>query len=152
MPELLTHLAAARLPAVFLRRRWVQALFVFGTFMPDIASKGFQVVTSSHFHFTVPTHSLLGVIVLSYLASLFIEERGRGAAFGALAAGALLHVGVDLLKDNLGSGAAFLLHPFSTASTELGLIHPYELTLLPFDAALLVALWLVERRLRRVRQ
>jgi hypothetical protein len=62
-------------------------------------------------------------------------------------------VAVDLLKDNLGEGAAFLLYPFSTRGTELGLVDPENVIFfLPFDAALLLGAWILRRKVRRVRE
>ncbi len=153
MPDLFTHLAVARAPAVLLRSPAVRTFLIAGTFLPDIAAKGLYWGTWSHTHTTHPTHSIMGLAVLCFLAALFIEERLRGAAFAALYGGALLHVGVDLFKHNLGTGAAYLFYPFSTRGVEFGWIDAENvLLLLPFDVALLAALWGVERRRKRVHE
>ncbi len=152
MPDLFTHYASARLPAAFLRDRRIAALVVIGTFLPDLAAKGLYWLTRSPEPWAVPTHSLPGLLVLSYLAALFLEERLRGRAFAALTAGAFLHVAVDILKGYLGVGAARLLFPFSLRGTELGLIKSEDvLWLLPIDALLVLAAWAIERRRRDVR-
>ena len=84
MADLFTHLVAARVPACALSHPRLVALFVIGTFLPDLAAKGlFWVARTAPGH-TVPTHSILGVLLLSYVASLFIDSGFRGQAFGAL--------------------------------------------------------------------
>jgi len=153
MADLLTHWAAAQLPAAFSRDRRIAALIVIGTFLPDLVSKGLFWVTRVEGDFTTPTHSLPGLVVLSYGAALFIEARLRRPAFFAILAGGWIHVAVDLLKDNMGMGAAHLFYPFSASHFELGLVDPLNVVLLaPIDLAILLLAWLLERRLRRVQQ
>lgn len=153
MADLFTHFAAASLPAAMVRDRRIAALLVIGTFLPDLASKGLYWVTRSAPDFTVPTHSILGLALLSYAAALFVEERLRRPALAALFAGGLLHVAVDLIKDNLGSGSAYLFYPLSTRSTEIPLIDPENVILLvPFDIAVLAFAWILERKRVAVRQ
>ncbi len=153
MADLLTHWAAAQLPASLSRDRRIAALVVIGTFLPDLVSKGLYWVLQSGGDFTTPTHSLLGLALIAYGAALFVEERLRRPAFIALLVGGLVHVAVDLLKDNLGMGAAYLFQPFSTASYELGLIDSLNMILLvPLDLGILLLAWILERRLRRVQQ
>lgn len=151
MPDLFSHLAASRLPAAFLRDRRLQALLVFGGFLPDVASKTLYWVAWANADFIEPFHSLAGLFVLSYVAALFVEEPMRKGAFAALYGGSLLHVGLDLVKDNLGTGSASLFYPFSTRGFELGWIDPENVILLIPAAALVLALTLrLERRFRRV--
>lgn len=153
MPDLFTHLAVARLPASFLRDPRLAVLVVLGTFMPDLTAKGLYWVLRSGDDFDLPSHTLAGVLLLSYTASLFLETRLRTRGFAALAAGGLLHVGVDILKANLGMGCSYFFYPLSLQAFELGVIDPIDITLLfPLDLALLAVAWAIERRLRRVRQ
>lgn len=151
MPDFLTHLAAARVPGILIRDPRVQALFIVGTFLPDLAAKGLYWVMAAHAHFTTPTHSILGLVALCYLACLFVEAPLRRPAFFALYGGALLHVALDLFKDNMGSGVGHLFHPLTLYSPEFSLIDPENVVLLvPVDGAILVAAWMWERRLRHV--
>ncbi len=153
MADLLTHLASARIPGIFLRDRRVQALLVLGSFLPDIVSKGLYHVTRSSDNFIVPSHSVTGLLALCFALSFLLEERIRRPGFGALLAGAYLHLAVDLLKDQGGAGLLGVFHPFSPAGFQLGLVDPENvILLLPIDVAILVGAWLLERRLRRVRQ
>lgn len=152
MPDLLTHLAAARLPAACLRDRRLAALLVIGTFLPDIAAKGLYWVLKVPDLYDTPTHTLIGVLLISYAASLFLEERLRKAGFVALAVGGVIHVGVDMLKMSFGVGGAYFFYPFSTWHDSIELIDPINVTvLLPFDLAILAVAWVLERRLLRVR-
>lgn len=124
-----------------------------GTFLPDIAAKGIYWVFQTRETFAHATHSLLGVVLISYLACLFVEDSIRRPGFFLLAAGGVIHVLVDLIKDNLGAGSARLFLPFSTRGLEFGWIDPENVVfLVPMDAAILGAAWLLERRFARVQQ
>jgi membrane-bound metal-dependent hydrolase YbcI (DUF457 family) len=153
MPDLFTHLVAARVPGAFLRDKRLQALLVIGTFMPDIAYKGLYWVMQTRETFGAATHSFVGVLLISYLCCLFLEEAIRRPGFVALAAGAMIHVLVDFIKFNLGAGSCRPLLPFSPAGVELGWIDPENVVLLiPIDAAILAVAWFLERRFARVQQ
>jgi len=153
MPDLFTHLVAARVPGSFVRDKRLQALLVIGTFMPDIAFKGLYWIMQTRESFAAPSHSIVGVLIISYLACLFIDEALRRPAFIALAAGAMIHIAVDLIKFNLGAGACRPLLPFSSAGMELGWIDSENVVyLIPIDAAILAAAWFLERRFARVQQ
>lgn len=153
MPDLFSHLAAARLPAAFLRDRRLAALLVIGTFLPDIAAKGVYWVLKSGDHYDVPTHGLLGMLLVSYLAALFLEEGLRPAGFRALAAGGLVHIALDMLKENYELGGPAFFYPFLTRNFNAGVIDPINLAvLLPIDVAILGAAWAIERKRRHVPQ
>jgi membrane-bound metal-dependent hydrolase YbcI (DUF457 family) len=150
MSDLFTHYAGARLAAAGLRSREAAAYVVVGTFLPDLVSKGLYWILRAHPHFDEPAHSLPGLLLLCYLASLFTPEAGRPRAFAALLAGALLHVFIDLFKENLGLGSARLLMPFSTWSLEFGWILAEDVVfLLPAAVAALGLARLLERRRER---
>jgi membrane-bound metal-dependent hydrolase YbcI (DUF457 family) len=153
MSDLFTHLVAARVPGVLVRDRRLVALLVIGTFLPDLASKGLYWVLRSGDLYGFGTHSILGVLALSYLAALFIEEKLRPPACAMLAVGGLIHLAVDHLKDSMDVGPSCLFLPFFTRSVELGWIDPENVVLLvPLSAVILAATLMIERRLARVRQ
>jgi membrane-bound metal-dependent hydrolase YbcI (DUF457 family) len=153
MADLFTHFVAARVPGAFVRDRRLQALLVIGTFLPDIAGKGLYWVLRNPDSSVQSTHSIAGILLISYLACLFVEESFRRPSFFALAAGTAIHVLVDMTKDNLGAGAVFPFLPISTRGVELGWIDPENVVLLiPIDAAILGVAWILERRFRRVQQ
>jgi membrane-bound metal-dependent hydrolase YbcI (DUF457 family) len=151
MPDLLTHYASARLPALALRDDRLQALLVAGAFLPDVVSKGLHWVARAPDHFASPSHSPVGLLLLCYLAALLLAPALRRAGFACLYAGGLLHLALDVLKENVGHGAARLFLPFDLRSVELGWIPMEDVVyLLPFDAVVLIAVVLVERSRRRV--
>ena len=153
MPDLFSHLATSRVPAAFLRDRRLQALLLFGSFLPDVASKTLYWVAWANSDYIEPFHSLTGLLILSYIVALFFEEPLRKGAFAALYGGSLLHAALDLVKDNLGTGSASLLYPFSTRGFELGWIDPENVIwLIPAAAVLLLLVHGLERRYRRVPQ
>lgn len=150
MPDLFTHFAAAGLPAAFLRERRLRALLIAGTFLPDIVSKGLYWVARAGEPFSSPSHSLLGLLLLCYAAAQALHLPLRRAGFACLYGGALLHLFLDLLKENLGIGSLRPFLPFSPASVELGWIPTEDVVLLlPLDVGVLLLTWLLERRLRR---
>lgn len=152
MPDLLTHWAAAAVPATALRDRRLQAVLVLGTFLPDVVSKGLQRIVLAPTYFSDPSHSFVGLIPLAYGFSLFLEAGWRKAGFIAIYAGAVLHVLLDLVKSNLGGAGMRIFTPFSLAPAELGLISTENVIyLLPLDVLVLLACFLVDRRRRAVR-
>lgn len=153
MPDLFTHYVAARAPGILVRDPRLVALLVIGTFLPDLAAKGLYWIFLTGDTYPVATHSLLGVVLISYLACLFVDEALRRPGFAMLALGGFIHLLLDMIKDNLGSGAVRPFLPFSPFALELGWIDPENVVLLvPIDAALLAAILLYERRRNRVRQ
>jgi hypothetical protein len=150
MPDLLTHLAAARVPAAFLRDRRRQALVIAGTFLPDLGSKGLYFVAQAPERFAAPTHSLVGLLLLCYLAALFLDAPLRRAGFACLYGGALVHLFLDLLKEHIGIGAIHPFLPFHPGAFELGWIPTEDVVLLlPLDVGVLLLAWIFERRRRR---
>ncbi len=153
MPDLLTHWASARIPGMFVRDRRILAFLIFGSFLPDLAAKLPRILVWTDREFLGPSHSLVGLLLICYAASLFVEERLRKPAFGALWAGGLLHLALDLTKDYVGIYSAGLLYPFSIRKFELRWIDPEDVVLLmpPAAAVLVLAAW-IERRYRHVHQ
>jgi len=153
MPDLFTHYVAARAPGILVRDPRLVALLVIGTFLPDLVAKGLYWVFLTEETYLLATHSLLGVLLISYLACLFVDEALRRPGFAMLTLGGLIHLLLDMIKDNLGSGAVRPFLPFSPFALELGWIDPENVVLLvPIDAALLAAILLYERSRNRVRQ
>jgi len=153
MPDLFTHYVAARAPGILVRDPRLVALLVIGTFLPDLVAKGLYWFFLTEETYPLATHSLLGVLLISYLACLFVDEALRRPGFAMLTLGGLIHLLLDMIKDNLGSGAVRPFLPFSPFALELGWIDPENVVLLvPIDAALLAAILLYERSRNRVRQ
>lgn len=153
MPDLFTHFVAARAPGVFIRDRRLVALLAIGTFLPDLVGKGLYWVLQCGESFSAASHSIVGVLLVSYLACLFIDEKLRRPGFAMLTAGGLIHLALDLIKNNLGSGSVHPLLPFHPFAVELGWIDPENVILLvPIDAVVLVAILLFERSRDRVRK
>jgi len=153
MPDLFTHFVAARLPGAFVRDRRLQALLVLGTFLPDLVAKGLYWILQSGDNFPAASHSILGVLLISYLACLFVDESLRRPGFAMLALGGLIHASLDLIKGHIGVGSVFLFLPFSTHTFELDWIDTENVVLLvPLDAVVLAGILLYERSRDRVRQ
>ncbi len=123
MADLLTHYVSARLPGGFIGDPAARATLILGVFLPDVAGKLMGRIFRTPDGFNAPSHTLLGLLLLSYVIALFFSAEFRARAWLTINAGALLHVAVDLLKDNLGAGSAYLLHPFTLDGYELGLYY-----------------------------
>jgi len=153
VPDLFTHYVAARLPGTFVRDRRLLVLLILGTFLPDIVAKGLRFVLQSGDNYPTASHSIPGVILTSYLACLFVAENLRRPGFFLICAGGLIHICVDMVKDNMGVGAVRPFLPFSMVGVEFGWIDPENVVLMiPVDAALLAVVLLLERRRTRVQQ
>ncbi len=123
MADLLTHYVSARLPGSFIGDPAARATLVLGVFLPDVAGKLMARIFNTPDGFSAPAHSLLGLLLLSYVVALLFSPEFRAKAWLTIYVGALLHVALDLLKDNLGGGSAYLLHPFTLAGYEIGLYY-----------------------------
>lgn len=107
-------------------------LFVAGTCLPDLLGRvPSMALTEARWRLPLipewlvyvwaPLHMPVGILVGGYLASFWLPEDGRGAAFRTLVGGGLLHLAVDLLQRHFGVGY-LLLFPFSLWDYELGWI------------------------------
>jgi hypothetical protein len=129
--DLLTHGAVAVLVKAGTGWRY-PAVFVAGTFAPDLASRvpaiGLGLV---HVHWLAlppwlthgwqPLHQPLGMFVLAYLLSMFFRVEERVAVFLNLVGGMALHMVLDVVQDHHGVG--YLLgFPLSEGHWELGAI------------------------------
>ena len=114
MADLLTHGAAAVLVKAGTGWRY-PAVFVLGTFAPDLASRvpaiGLGLVHAHWYalptwltHGWQPLHQPLGMLVLAYLLSMFFRVQERVAVFTNLVGGMTLHMVLDVLQDHHGVG------------------------------------------------
>jgi len=129
--DLLTHGAAAVLVKAGTGWRY-PAVFVAGTFAPDLASRvpaiGFGLI---HVHWVSlpswlthgwqPLHQPFGLLVLAYVISMFFRVHDRVGVFLNLIGGMALHMFLDVLQDHHGVG--YLLgFPFWEGHWELGAV------------------------------
>lgn len=150
MADLLTHYVSARIPGGFLASPAARTTLVLGVFLPDLLGKALGSHDLLPDHIGAPSHSALGLFLICWTLAMFFEEAFRLKAFVTLYVGSMLHVAVDLLKDNLGSGSAYLLHPFSVEGVELGLYQNENiLWILPAN---LVVLWGLKRLAKRAQR
>ena len=142
MADLLTHYVSARLPGGFVGDPAARATLVLGVFLPDVAGKLMGRIFGTPDGFSAPAHSVLGLLALSYILALFFSPAFRSKAWLTIYAGSLLHVGVDLFKDNLGAGSAYLLHPFTLDGYEIGLYYNENVVFgMPVAALVALAMW-----------
>ena len=143
MPGLLSHATVG----LFIRsraRRSALVWFVVGSCLPDLASRlpGLGLALAAWLvEFEVPLpvleatglcHNPLPYLVLCGLVTLCLPMDLRRVAGINLAAGGLLHLGLDTAQSHL-NGGYYLLYPFSLERFELGLIESdASLTLLPY--------------------
>lgn len=151
MPDLVTHLCTALLPAGLVGSRHA-GLFAVGVAMPDLASRvpsgiagglyldGWPVPRGLLYPWTV-LHLPFGIAGSALLLSLLFPERDRPRALAWLTGGGLLHLAVDALQDHHGYGYA-LLFPLSWWTWEAGCIGT-EATVpfAPWIALVTAAVW-----------
>ncbi len=125
MADLVTHVAAAYLPArALVRDPRVRAIVYLGACLPDLLYKTGVYALGAPTWFCEPTHSPLGLVPICWAAALLFEEGWRRRAFGALWAGSLTHLLVDLGKDYMGSGVILWGFPFTMDRAELAWYAP----------------------------
>ena len=147
MADLLTHYVSARVAGARIRDRAVAVLVPVGVCVPDLLGKPLGALPGLPDLVEVPSHTPLGMLLFCFALSLLFAPAIRARAFGALTGGALLHLLLDSMKDYLGSGAIFPLHPFSLAAFEMGLYRSEDVYyLLPANVAILAILWASSRR------
>ena len=116
MADLLTHYVTGRLAGAGLHRRGAATLLAIGALLPDLVGKPIGAITmllpQVSEAITVPTHTPLGLLFLCYALSYAFVREFRRTAFWMLYTGSLIHVFADALKDYLGRGSVYLLHPF----------------------------------------
>ena len=121
MADLLTHYVSARLPGSFLGDPCARATLALGVFLPDLIGKPMEAVNGMPFLASAPSHSALGAFFVAWALAMLFAEPFRFKAFATMFAGQLIHIALDLGKDSLGLGSAFVLLPFSTATHDFGL-------------------------------
>ena len=121
MADLLVHFATAFAPGQAMRDGRLRAVLYLGVCLPDLLYKGLLYAGGAPTWLCEPTHSPLGLIPWCYAAALLFEEEWRKRAFGALLAGAWLHLLVDAGKGYMGSGVIPWAFPFSMDRVEFGL-------------------------------
>jgi len=146
MADLLTHYVSGRILGIGIQHRVTATLFSLGVFFPDLV-KMIAMIPGWTYLLDVPSHTPFGLIFACAAASQLFAGSIRWRAFSALYLGSMTHLLLDLMKDYLGSGAVFLLHPFSNETFELGLYRSEDVFyLLPANIGILGVLWVVSRR------
>ena len=151
MADLLTHYVSGRILGIGFQHRVTATIFTLGVFFPDLV-KLFGLLPGTAPMIEVPSHTPFGLIFACAAACQIFAGSIRWRAFGALYLGSMTHLLIDLMKDYLGSGAVYLLHPFSHETFELGLYRSEDVFyFLPANIGILGILWIVERRRRTAR-
>lgn len=123
MPDLITHTVPVYL--LYKRRRFV-ILILFGAILPDLLSRFPNIIFGNSVKWaTLPAHSIIFLILLSYFLSLFTRENERFNVFKAILLGAISHIFFDLLQYNVKS-YYLIFYPFSFKGYQLGLFWPEE--------------------------
>ena len=131
MADLVTHAASAVL-VKSARRGALLSVFVLGTFLPDVCSRGPALTLGwVHTHWVTlphmatfgwePLHQPFGMVVFAYLVCLLFDASNRKAVFFNLLGGMFLHLGIDMLQDHHGVGY-IVAFPFQTHGFEFALM------------------------------
>lgn len=139
MPDLITHCSVAYLFRRIFRDKLV--LFVLGTILPDLLTRGLFIIFPSLLPFLLPMHTPFVLIFLSYFLCLFFEEGIRKGVFTALLSGSSLHLFLDFFQIHIREEEYYWFFPFSWKSYEIGLFWPEASVLtIPFWIILILVL------------
>jgi len=129
-----------------LRDRVTAVIFAVGVFLPDLVGKPIDYLGAAYMA-EIPSHTPFGLIFACAAVSMLFARSIRWRAYWALYFGSLLHLLLDLMKDYLGTGALFPLHPFSLDTFELGLYRSEDVfTFLPANIGILAVMWVWGRK------
>ena len=134
MPDLITHCSVAYLFKWIFRDKL--ALFVLGTILPDLLTRGLFLIFPFLVPFLTPLHTPLVLIFVCYFLCLFFQESIRKGVFVALLSGSYLHLLLDLFQIHIGKEEYIWFYPFSWKSYEIGLFWPET-------SVLTIPLWLI---------
>lgn len=122
MPDLITHCSVAYLFKWIFRDKL--ALFVLGTILPDLLTRGLFIIFPPLVTLLQPMHTPFVLIFICYFLCLFFEEGIRKGVFIALLSGSCLHLFLDLFQIHIGKEEYLWFFPFSWKSYEIGLFWP----------------------------
>jgi hypothetical protein len=149
--DLITHACIALLVKAPTARRHVP-IFIAGTFLPDLISRVPSFVLArvsrdlvplpiSAVYFWDVLHLPIGMLALSFTLAELFPRALRRLAFLNLLGGMLLHLGVDLFQEHLGSGY-LLLWPISRETFELRWMGSEDsIFVVPFLVPVTWAIW-----------
>jgi hypothetical protein len=155
MPELLGHIAAARIaravpPLSHLMKNEAglvdghrTALYYLGTILPDLLTRPFTILYPPSRAYVAPLHSPFCCVLASVVLARAFAPPLRARAFKLLAVGAIFHQLLDLIQKQIGDGYC-IFFPFSAHGPTAGLLWPDQ-TLWLSPALVLVALALAWR-------
>lgn len=147
MADALSHIVTARITGLGSRDADVRLLLCVGVVLPDILEKFLVVVGGAPPFYALPTHTVAGIVLISYLFALLFEEVLRRAVFVAFLAGGMLHLVLDCFKDNVGPPSEYALFPFWDGGLEMGAYRTEDVVYaLPVNLAILLGLFFVVRR------
>ena len=129
MPDLITHCSVAYLfrflvPKLLLGNKNKLVLFVLGTILPDLLTRGLFIFFPFLVTFLLPMHTPFVLIFICYFLCLFFEEGVRKGVFIALLSGSYLHLFLDFFQIHIGEEEYYWFFPFSWKSYEIGLFWP----------------------------
>lgn len=135
MPDLFSHLAAAHIVRRSVELKREQAfhgqdytMFYLGSILPDLVSKTIPIMFDGpRIHWAVaPTHTPLGLLLMSYGIALLFNEKNRKRFFLLLILGAVFHLLLDVLQKHLTDGAYYWFFPFSWKSFHIPVFWPSD--------------------------
>lgn len=139
MPDLITHCSVAYFFKWIFRDKLI--LFILGTILPDLLTRGIFIIFPSLVAFLLPMHTPFVLIFVCYFLCLFFEEGIRKGIFIALLSGSYLHLFLDFFQIHVGEEEYSWFFPFSWKSYEIGLFWPEASVLsIPFWLVLILVL------------
>ena len=154
MPDLATHVAVGYLASTawpsFTRAGL--ALFLFGSILPDLATRPLYQFFPRLYWLFAPLHTPVGILLLCTVLTLLLEPKLRHTGFWAPLCGAMLHLALDSLQDRVVDVYG-IFFPFAWKDVYLPLFWPDAslLAMPPVVVCALLLAWARNRRAARVR-
>lgn len=126
MPDLISHIASGYLARPNYRQRQWMFIFLFGTILPDIATRPIYILFPKSYWFVKPMHTPAGIFLMCLMLSGLFAPALRNKVLWHLLGGSALHLFVDLFQKHLQGGYP-LAFPFTWRTFEFGLFWPEQM-------------------------
>lgn len=146
VPDLITHISAAHLLRRGYEARYgyftskYMVLFYLGSILPDLIARPATILFPQTWilWLTMPAHSPIGCLIISYIIVLLCKENFRNICFKFLAFGCIIHFALDIMQKHVLNGSYYLLFPLSWFVFNIPLFWPSDSVIAVIPLLLLI--------------